>query len=118
MRIKELRGRQTRWEVLLSRCNFRIEYRPGKEEGKPDALTTRAGDLPTEREKGVTRNFRALLPRECWNIPEVEEIKIEERSYLNSKTRMKGRYNKHTIETTRSKPSRISWKKVSKKWKK
>ena len=47
MKTKELSERQARWKILLSQYNFRIEYRPGKEGGKPDALTRRAGDLPT-----------------------------------------------------------------------
>ena len=78
MKTKELSERQARWKILLSQYNFRIEYRPGKEEGKPDALTRRAGDLPTAGDKRLTRNFGALLPRECWDIPEGEEINIEE----------------------------------------
>ena len=73
MKTKELSERQARWKILLSQYNFRIEYRPGKEGGKPDALTRRAGDLPTAGDKRLTRNFGALLPRECWDIPEGEE---------------------------------------------
>ena len=78
MKTKELSERQVRWKILLSQYNFRIEYRPGKEGGKPDALTRRAGDLPIAGDKRLTRNFGALLSRECWDIPEGEEIKIEE----------------------------------------
>lgn len=78
MITKELSEEQARWKSVLSQYNCRIEYRPGKEEGKPDALTRRAGDLPTAGEKLLIRNFSALLPRECWDIPEGGEIKIEE----------------------------------------
>ena len=78
MTAKELSERQARWKILLSQYNFRIKSQPGKEGGKPDALTRRAGDLPTAGDKRLTRNFGALLPRECWDIPEEEEIKIEE----------------------------------------
>ena len=78
MKTKELSERQARWKILLSQYNFRIEYRPGKEGGKPDALTRRAGVLHTAGDKRHTRNFGALLPRECWDTPEGEEIKIEE----------------------------------------
>ena len=77
MKIKELSERQARWKILLSQYSFRIEYRPGKEGGKQDALTRRAGDLPRAGDKPLTRNFGALLPRECWDIPEGEEMKIE-----------------------------------------
>jgi len=61
----------------LSQYNFKIEYRPGKEGGKPDALTRREGDLPTAGDKRLTRNVGILLPKErYWNIPETEEIKL------------------------------------------
>ena len=78
MTTKELSESQARWKILLSQFNFRIEYQPRKEGGKPDALTRRAGDLPTAGDKRLTRNVGALFPRECWDIPEEEEIKIEE----------------------------------------
>jgi len=51
MSTKELRVRQARWMQELSQYNFKIEYRQGKEVGKPDALTRRAGDLPTAGDK-------------------------------------------------------------------
>jgi len=38
----------------LSQYNFKIEYRPGKEGGKPDALTRLEGDLPTAGDKRLT----------------------------------------------------------------
>jgi len=62
----------------LSPYNFKIEYRPGKEGGKPDALTRREGDLPTAGDKRLTRNVGILLSKErYWNIPETEEIKLD-----------------------------------------
>ncbi len=39
MTIEELNRRQVRWAEFLSEFGFRIMYRPGKQEGKPDALT-------------------------------------------------------------------------------
>jgi len=41
MTTKELNERQALWMQELSQYNFKIEYRPGKEGGKPDALTRR-----------------------------------------------------------------------------
>ena len=71
--------REARWQRFLSQYNFKIEYRPGKESGKTDALTRRAGDLPTGGDNGLTRNVGILLPRErYWDIREKEEIKLEE----------------------------------------
>jgi len=75
---KELSERQARWMQELSQYNFKIEYRPGKEGGKPDALTRREGALPTAGDKRLTRNVGILLAIErYWKIPDTEEIKIE-----------------------------------------
>jgi len=43
---KLLNRSQARWSEFLSRFNFKINYRPGKAGGKPDALTRRSGNLP------------------------------------------------------------------------
>ncbi|KAI0994621.1 hypothetical protein K3495_g13560 [Podosphaera aphanis] len=48
MSTKQLSRRQARWAEYLSRFNFVIKYRPGKQGGKPDALTRRSEDLPKE----------------------------------------------------------------------
>jgi len=62
----------------LSQYNFKIEYWPGKEGGKRDALTRGEGDLPTAGDKRLTRNMGILLPKErYWNIPDTEEIKLD-----------------------------------------
>jgi len=62
----------------LSQYNFKIEYRPGKEGGKPDALTRREGDVPTAGDKRPTRNVGILLPKErYWDILETAEIKLD-----------------------------------------
>lgn len=49
MTSKRLNRRQVRWAEFLSEFNFKIQYRPGKQGTKPDALTRRSQDLP----KGV-----------------------------------------------------------------
>ena len=43
---KEFTGRQIRWSKAFSAFDFKIEYRPGKERGQPDALTRRKADMP------------------------------------------------------------------------
>ena len=48
MTSKLLNRRQDRWAEFLSRFNFKVTYRPGKQGGKPDSLTRRSGDLPEE----------------------------------------------------------------------
>ncbi|TKA50332.1 hypothetical protein B0A49_13656, partial [Cryomyces minteri] len=50
MTTKRLSRRQARWSEYLSRFNFVIQYRPGKQGTKPDALTRRSGDLPSLEE--------------------------------------------------------------------
>jgi len=78
MTTKELSERQARWMQELSQYNFKNEYRPGKEGGKPDPVTRREGDLPTAGDKSLRRNVGILLPKErYWNIPETEEIKLD-----------------------------------------
>lgn len=47
---KLLTRRQARWSEYLSGFNFTIRYRPGKQGGKPDALTRRSDVYPEEGE--------------------------------------------------------------------
>ncbi len=69
MTIEELNRRQVRWAEFLSEFGFRIMYRPGKQEGKPDALTriiinvwlVSKNDWPNRRKINNT-NFQ----RSCW----------------------------------------------------
>jgi fructose/tagatose bisphosphate aldolase len=55
MTSKKLTRRQARWALTLANYNFQIAYRPGKANGKADALTRKPGDRPTgdidERQK-------------------------------------------------------------------
>jgi len=61
----------------LSQYNFKIEYRPGKEGGKPNALTRREGDLPTAGDKRLPQNVGILLPKDrYWDIPEREGMRL------------------------------------------
>ena len=81
---KELTGRQIRWSEVLSGFDFTIEYRPGKEGGKPDALTRRKANMPQEGDERLTQKERSLLPKEKYfetRIQEMETIRLEETSY-------------------------------------
>jgi len=61
-----------------SQYNSKIEYRPGKEGGKPDTLMRREGDLPTAGNNRLTRNDGILLSEErYWDMPDTEEIKLD-----------------------------------------
>lgn len=47
---RNLTERQMRWALTLSRFNFDMIYRPGKQNGKADALTRREQDTPQNME--------------------------------------------------------------------
>lgn len=64
MSTKMLNRRQARWSEFLSRFNFKITYRPGKQGEKPDALTRRSEDLPKEGDKRLEHQSRTMLKRE------------------------------------------------------
>jgi len=64
MTTKELNERHARGMQELSQYNLKIQYRPGKKGGKPDAQTTREGDLPTAGDKRLARNVGIILLKE------------------------------------------------------
>ena len=72
MTKKRLNERQVRWKQFLSQFDFKIVYLPGKERGKPDALTRAPGYLPTEDDERNTQMEQILLPEHY-----LEKIKIE-----------------------------------------
>ena len=57
---KELNRRQVRWSELLGQYKFKIQYTPGKENGRADALSRRSDYM---EEKDVTR--RPILKKEA-----------------------------------------------------
>jgi hypothetical protein len=61
MTTKLLNRRQARWSEFLSRFDFVIVYRPGKQGGKPDALTRRSGDLPKEGDERLRHQSQVIL---------------------------------------------------------
>lgn len=61
MTSKLLNCRQVRWSEFLSRFNFKIVFRPGKQGAKPDALTRRSGDLPKEGDERLLHQSRVVL---------------------------------------------------------
>jgi hypothetical protein len=50
MTTKRLTRRQARWALALADYKFQITYRPGKQNGKADALTRRVADFPESQE--------------------------------------------------------------------
>jgi len=78
---KELTDRQIRWSEVLTGFDFKIEFRPGKERGKLDALTRRKADMPQEGDERLTQKERILLPNERYfdtDIHEIENVRLEE----------------------------------------
>ena len=64
MSTKNLSRRQARWSEYLSRFDFVIKYRPGKQGQKPDSLTRRSGDLPKEGDERLEYQFQTVLKRQ------------------------------------------------------
>jgi len=62
---------------------IKIEYRPGKEGGKPDALTRREGDLPKNNDERIRPRERTLLPKEQYfEVIETVELQSNEKELL------------------------------------
>jgi hypothetical protein len=59
---KQLSHRQARWSEYLSRFQFTIEYRPGAQGQKPDALTRRTQDAQAQEDGRAGRNQTLLRP--------------------------------------------------------
>ena len=64
MSTKMLNRCQACWSEFLSRFNFKITYRPGKQGEKPDTLTRRSEDLPKEGDERLEHQSRTILKRE------------------------------------------------------
>jgi len=60
--VRKLSERQMRWQLILSKFNPVIRYRPGKEGGLPDALTRRDQDLPEEGDERLDYRMAQLIP--------------------------------------------------------
>ena len=77
MSTKLLNRGQVRWSEFLSGFDFRIVYRPGKADGKPNALTRRSGDLPEEGDERLLTNGHAMLkPQNLIDLPNTGHRRI------------------------------------------
>ncbi|KAL2444003.1 Transposon Tf2-6 polyprotein [Exophiala dermatitidis] len=61
MTTKQLNRRQARWSEFLSEFHFQIQYRPGKQGTKPDSLTRRPGDKPTDPQDERLRHQQQVI---------------------------------------------------------
>ncbi|KAF8761059.1 hypothetical protein RHS01_00629 [Rhizoctonia solani] len=70
MQARTFNRRHARWRVFLSDFNFEIHYRPGKQSGKPDALSRRPDYVDAPQEPEV------MLPSEVFANTSEEELEI------------------------------------------
>ncbi|QRW15573.1 Retrotransposable element Tf2 protein [Rhizoctonia solani] len=70
MQARTFNRRHARWQIFLSDYNFKIHYRPGKQSGKPDALSRRSDyvDQPPKPE--------VMLPSEVFANTSEAELEI------------------------------------------
>jgi len=74
MKDKELSRRQMRWVQKLADFNFKIMYRPGKQNIKADALTRRADVVPRDSEDERVRYQRiTILTPDRMEIADLEK---------------------------------------------
>jgi len=64
MTKRQLTARQARWAETLSRFNFRIRYRPGKQNEKADALTRRKQDVDDQAKVKTASRAQIVLKAE------------------------------------------------------
>jgi len=67
MTKKFLNRRQARWSEFLTCFDYEIVYRPGKSNGKADALTRRPGDLPEGGDERLKNMAQVVLKPQ--NLP-------------------------------------------------
>ncbi|KJZ68172.1 hypothetical protein HIM_12440 [Hirsutella minnesotensis 3608] len=74
MTTKQLSRRQVRWSEFLSQFQFAIKSVPGKENGKPDALTRRSQDLPQNEDDPRIQYQRQSLFKPQNIDPDLSEL--------------------------------------------
>jgi hypothetical protein len=74
MTKKLLNQQQARWSECLTLFDYKIVYRPGKSNGKADALTRRPGDLSEGGDERLKNMERVVL--KLHNLP--EQLRISE----------------------------------------
>ncbi|QRW24722.1 Retrotransposable element Tf2 protein [Rhizoctonia solani] len=70
MQARTFNRRHARWRVFLSNFNFEIHYCPGKQSGKPDALSRQSDYVDNPQEPEV------MLPPEVFANTAEEELEI------------------------------------------
>ena len=78
MTSRKLTERQVRWSQTPSQFNFRIQYRSGKQAGRPDAFSRRTQDMPTNIDYPRLREREFQLIKESWPFsnPDVKATEL------------------------------------------
>lgn len=64
---RDLNERQMRWSQILSKFNFKLDYRPGTQATLPDTLSRREQDMPqSEQDPRISERSMILLPPNLW----------------------------------------------------
>lgn len=100
MTTKLLNRQQARWSEFLSRFNFKIVYRPGKQGAKPDALTRRSEDLPKEGDERLLHQSQTVLKKE-----NLELLSEDAPVTLNATTRSQAHSPKNPVENPVENPT-------------
>ena len=87
---KVLNQRQARWSLFFNRFNFKIKYRPGKENCQADALSRRPDYQPlneVEKEKTILEpnvvQIAAILTRQMSFLDRLKEVLPQDEFYLS-----------------------------------
>ncbi|KAF8751107.1 hypothetical protein RHS01_08650 [Rhizoctonia solani] len=70
MQARTFNRRHARWQIFLSNFNFEIHYCPGKQSGKPDALSRRLDYTDNHQKPEI------MLPAEVFANTSEEELEI------------------------------------------
>ncbi|QRW24438.1 Retrotransposable element Tf2 protein [Rhizoctonia solani] len=70
MQARTFNRRHARWRIFLSDFNFEIHYQPGKQSGKPDALSRRSDYIDSPQEPEI------MLPSEVFANTSEAELEI------------------------------------------
>jgi len=74
MSARVLNRRQARWSMALSRFDFKITYRPGKQQGLSDALSRRSYLAPKEGDASFDQQRTILLKSEHFHLRAIKSI--------------------------------------------
>ncbi|CEL61535.1 Retrotransposable element Tf2 155 kDa protein type 1 OS=Schizosaccharomyces pombe (strain 972 / ATCC 24843) GN=Tf2-1 PE=4 SV=1 [Rhizoctonia solani AG-1 IB] len=80
-KTRSFNRRHARWQLYLADFNFEIHFRPGKQSGKPNALSRRAdhADIPPKAEVMIPDELFVNIAKEEQDGPLQNQIKVEQR---------------------------------------